>query len=316
MVVAHGADDGCELRHLGLRQPRRGLVHEHEASARVASARATPRRRSSPWASAPGGPVRVAVEPEQAEQLAGSAAAPSAGDAPTPSAATSTFSRTESERNGWLCWNVRASPWRPRRLALQRVMSRPSSSTEPAVGRSNPVRRFTSVDLPAPFGPISPTTSWRCSVERDALHRVDAVERAREVGGPERSSGPPIRPATALLRRSEPSLDLRDDLRDDRADALAGLLFWIWITRYCRPNTEWSCGEKLTRPESVGTFLNFSIVAASTDAVRRAARPPDRGHDAVDGGRAGHEAARARLEGLRERVDRAAPGRRRRSTRT
>ena len=30
-----------------------------------------------------------------------------------------------------------------------------------------------------------------------------------------------------------------------------GLLLWIWITRYCRPNTEWSCGEKLTRPESV-----------------------------------------------------------------
>ena len=28
--------------------------------------------------------------------------------------------------------------------------------------------------------------------ERDALNRLDTVERAREIGGPERSSGPPI----------------------------------------------------------------------------------------------------------------------------
>ena len=41
------------------------------------------------------------------------------------------------------------------------------------------------------------------------------------------------------------------------------MLFWILITRYCRPNTVWSFGEKLTWPESVGTFLNFSICAAS-----------------------------------------------------
>ncbi len=35
------------------------------------------------------------------------------------------------------------------------------------------------------------------------------------------------------------------------------------MTRYCRPNTVCSCGEKLTSPESVGTFLNFCICAAS-----------------------------------------------------
>jgi hypothetical protein len=28
--------------------------------------------------------------------------------------------------------------------------------------------------------------------ERDALNCLDTVERAREIGGPERSSGPPI----------------------------------------------------------------------------------------------------------------------------
>ena len=41
------------------------------------------------------------------------------------------------------------------------------------------------------------------------------------------------------------------------------MLLWILITRYWRPKTVWNCGEKLTSPERVGTFLNFSIVAAS-----------------------------------------------------
>ena len=51
------------------------------------------------------------------------------------------------------------------------------------------------------------------------------------------------------------------------------MLFWIRITRYCRPNTVCSFGEKLTRPDSVGTFLNFSIFAAS---VAPFVEPPDR----------------------------------------
>ena len=42
-------------------------------------------------------------------------------------------------------------------------MSRPSNSTVPPLGRSKPLSTFTSVDLPAPFGPISPTTSARPS---------------------------------------------------------------------------------------------------------------------------------------------------------
>jgi hypothetical protein len=35
----------------------------------------------------------------------------------------------------------------------------------------------------------------------------------------------------------------------------------------------WNCGEKLTSPERVGTFLNFSIVAAS---VARSWSRPER----------------------------------------
>ena len=74
------------------------------------------------------------------------------------------FSRTVSPRNERLCWKVRAIPARARRCGLQPVTSRSPSSTFPEVGVSNPVRTLTSVDLPAPFGPIRPTTSCRLNV--------------------------------------------------------------------------------------------------------------------------------------------------------
>ena len=128
----------------------------------VARARATPRRRSSPCASEP---AAVSAYDARCNDPSSSPARrrASRGGAPTPSAATSTFSRTDRLRNERLCWKVLASPARPRRCGLQRVMSRPSSSTEPSSGKSKPVRTLTSVDLPAPFGPMSPTTSFRWS---------------------------------------------------------------------------------------------------------------------------------------------------------
>ena len=282
---------------------------------RVASARATPSRRSSPCASAPAGAVRVAVEPEQAEQLAGGPPCRSPETRRRRAPHTSTFSRTESDRNGWLCWNVRASPCLP---APARAPARdvPTLELDRAGGRQvEPREQVDERRLAGPVRADQPHDLVPVQGERHALHRVDTVERAREIGGPERSSGPPI-----LLRllfcadRGRPRSSGRPSRRPCRRACPA--LFWIWITRYCRPNTEWSCGEKLTRPESVGTFLNFSIVAARRTPFVEPPRPLDRGHDAVDGGRARHEAARARLEGLRERVDRGPRDRRRRSTRT
>ena len=50
-------------------------------------------------------------------------------------------------------------------------------------------------------------------------------------------------------------------------------LFVISITRYLRPNTEWYCFEKLTVPERVGTYVNFSSCAAS---VAPSVEPPAR----------------------------------------
>ncbi len=162
VVVAHRAHDLGERRHLRLGKACRRLVHEDEA--RLGGQRARDAQ-----------PALVAVRQRAGRgvgvrgRAAASRGAPSArlrasrGPAPTPSAATSTFSRTESPRNDRLCWKVRESPARPRRSGRQRVTSRPSSSTAPSSGKSKPVRTFTSVDFPAPFGPMSPTTSWRWS---------------------------------------------------------------------------------------------------------------------------------------------------------
>jgi hypothetical protein len=49
------------------------------------------------------------------------------------------------------------------------VISRPASSIEPELGKSKPLRMLTSVVLPAPFGPISPTTSCRWSSSEISL---------------------------------------------------------------------------------------------------------------------------------------------------
>ena len=50
-------------------------------------------------------------------------------------------------------------------------MSKPSTVAEPLVGCSSPSRIFSSVLLPAPFGPTSPTTpgSTRSASESSAV---------------------------------------------------------------------------------------------------------------------------------------------------
>ena len=158
----------------------------------VASARATPSRRSSPCASAPAGSVGLSASRPITSRRSAARRRASRGEAPTPSAATSTFSRTESDRNARLCWNVRASPWRPRRLALQRVMSRPSSSTVPSVGEVEAAEQVDEGRLAGAVRPDQPDDLVAVQLERDALHGLHPVERAGQAGGPERSSGPPI----------------------------------------------------------------------------------------------------------------------------
>src|SRR5579862_1473539 len=71
-------------------------------------------------------------------------------------AATSTFSRTVRDPNSSSRWNVRAMPRRARWYGGRPVMSSPSITTLPRVGRCRPVTTLKSVVLPAPLGPINP----------------------------------------------------------------------------------------------------------------------------------------------------------------
>ncbi len=125
---------------------------------RVPSALATPSFRSSPCGKKAAGVSAWAASPKTLSSSSALACA-SRDRAPHPSALTSMFSRTVSRAKEWAAWNVRASPARPLRWGVHPVMSSPSSSTLPAEGKSNPVMMLTRVVLPAPLGPISPTTS-------------------------------------------------------------------------------------------------------------------------------------------------------------
>ena len=168
------------------------------------------------------------------------------------------------------------------------MTSRPSSSTAPSSGKSNPVRTFTSVDFPAPFGPMRPTTSCRCSSSVTSRSAC-TPSKARET--PAARSEAPDRRISSGCASTKP-LDLRDDLRLDRPDDPRRVVLHAdHAVRAVRTPCA-AVFEKLTRPERVGTFLNFSICAASAGPF---VLPPVRlsaTRDAVDRGRAGDERRR------------------------
>ena len=201
VVVPHRADDGGELGNLGLGQPGGRLVHEHEE-------RLHRERPGDPE------PALVAVrERSGRHELVRArgrgrrgARRPSAGPRrglwPTPSAATSMFSRTVSERNAWLCWNVRARPLRPRRWALHDVITRSSRTIVPRRGE---VEAAEQVDEGRLAGAVRADQAHHLvavQLERDAAEGVDPLERAGYVGGPEGSSGPPTVVRVLLDARS------------------------------------------------------------------------------------------------------------------
>ena len=151
---------------------------------------------------------------------------------------------------------MRASPAGRAGAALQRVIALAVQLDRPAVGESKPVMQVDERRLARAVRADQADDLVPVQLERHVVERVHPLERARDADGPERC----LRAAGAscgwFFAVGQP-LDLRDDLRDDGADDLR-LVVLDLITRYCRPNTECSVGEKLTRPESVGTFLNFT----------------------------------------------------------
>ena len=70
-----------------------------------------------------------------------------------------TFSCADSSGKTFETWNVRPIPAFARRYGGCSVMSTPSSSMVPLVGRRRPETRLKSVVFPAPFGPITARSS-------------------------------------------------------------------------------------------------------------------------------------------------------------
>src|SRR6266511_6408414 len=103
-------------------------------------------------------------------------------------------------------------------------MSRPSSSTRPTVGRSTPESRLNSDVLPAPFGPMIPTsspgaTSRETSATMIAPPIVSPRSRVARMGVGTRSL-----PADGLLgRRRLGRRDRAEHLRHEPASVLREL---------------------------------------------------------------------------------------------
>ena len=76
-----------------------------------------------------------------------------------------TFCSTGMLAKGLVIWKVRHRPMRAMISGLSPAISRPSNERPPDLGRRKPVMTLKSVVLPAPFGPINPTTSPR-SIEK------------------------------------------------------------------------------------------------------------------------------------------------------
>ena len=126
-----------------------------------ASALANSSRRRSGVVRAPAGSAAFGPSPtESSRRSASRSAAPTLGAGTARnSAGTATFWRTVIARKGWAIWKVRASPRRAIAGAPSASSGRPAKAMAPADGGSKPLIRFTRVLLPAPFGPMSPTTS-------------------------------------------------------------------------------------------------------------------------------------------------------------
>ncbi len=116
--------------------------------------------RTAAWAGTwPGRPARPApVAPRPAAEP------PAASGRPAARAARRSPPRSPSIR--WKAWNTNPMASRLSRASARsdiRVMSCPSSQISPAVGRSSPPSRYSSVDLPQPLGPIIATVSPRAT---------------------------------------------------------------------------------------------------------------------------------------------------------
>src|SRR5262245_19711804 len=138
-------------------------------------------------------------------------------------------------------WYERAMALREMRSGERPVMSSPSKTIRPPVGRSTPVRQLKKVDFPAPLGPMT-ARIWPRGTATLTLSRAlsppncmlrPSVRRMMDASGPRPSAARAIRAACSLTLCElaggrDDGLFLGDDLQDlvlapaDLEDELAG----------------------------------------------------------------------------------------------
>ena len=168
------AHDRREVGHLGLGQPGGRLVHQHEATApsrALAQRRAAARRRER---ASRAGRCWCAARLQQLAAARRRGRARRAARAPTPSAATSTFSRTVRSRNERECWKVRARPARPQAV---RAPARDVTPVELDRTGRGPVEPGDQVDERRLAGAVRPDQAddlVSVQLDRDVVERLHA----------------------------------------------------------------------------------------------------------------------------------------------
>ena len=255
VLVAHRPHDRRELRHLRLREPRRRLVHQHEARlggertshaepalVSVASALRAPRRRST----------AQQANSSSARRRARGRARPERGD-------LDVLAHREPAKGMAVLEGTSQAVPRPAIGPPPRDLVRRAHG--PGVGGIEPAQHVDERRLSRPIGADQPDDLVTLELEGHLLQaRTPAKDRetaAARSDAPGRLSFPDSALGSAMRLP-----DVRDDLRGDQPTNL-GWLLWIRMTRYARPVTACRFLENVTRPRSVGTFLNFSICAAS-----------------------------------------------------
>ena len=227
----------------------------------MASARATPSRRSSPCDERRRRRGGIAVEPELGHECVGATrrlarrcADAERGDLDVLAHREVAERAAVLERAGEA---VTAAPMR-RPAGDVAVTERDSA----LVGTVEAAEHVDERRLAGAVRPDQADDLAAVQLEGDAGEGAHALERTGNGGGPERRSGPRLR--FGLWFSRQPAVRSSGRPWRRRCRRASGVLSWILITRYCRPNTVWYFAEKLTRPEIVGTFLNACIFAAST----------------------------------------------------
>ena len=226
-LVGEPPDEARQLRALVLVEAGGRLVEQHDRRARTPPSCAMPTSRRRPYGSSSGVSSRcgsssnsrtaaTAVDGRSWRPGQNRSVTHDSRDVPT-SLPARMFSSTLTSSNSSSDWNERRSPSRARWVAFRPSMRRPSSEIDPSPTATKPVTASMSVVLPAPFGPIRPTTSpgrtssdTSCTATTEPKRTVRLVDRER--GGAARA-----RPRRAAAAGARPAGDEVEPLPEPAA---------------------------------------------------------------------------------------------------